>query len=952
MFNFKSTAIFLSCFLSLSTALADSAILYDIKDLEFKTENDREKVYRNNELFEGAVVIPDDQGRRMTYIYRQGEKNGVAVAKYPNDNLEIEITYMNGLKNGETISFYSNGKPELKETIKNDVLHGERVEFYENGKPKEQSFYENGQLNGTTTTFDDQGNVQKIENYRNGVKNGVERIVKNNILREENNYVDGKIDGVSKKYGEKFLEEEINYKNGVREGLHKIYKEDGSLTEIPYVNGLKEGTSKSYYSDTSLASQTEYHNDHKNGPAKIFYTNHKPREIERYKNDKLDGIARHFDEQGYLKNVAYYIDGIKLAEVDLAKDATLNDLYQVYKKGKLAHYSNKKNLWYPILWLGLNEEEGDILAILKRDMDMFATPLGDEGAYRAASKSKFTEYNRNLFFGLSPLSYALNISADTSILQNFISNINERNERGTTALQEAINLNDLQSVKYLLLNGADISKKDNRNESVFFDALKSNAHYDIISALLKAGADINSKDKAGQSPLMIAMQHKNKRLMELFLENDADVKEVTPDGKTLLFYAYTKKAPSDVIDTLLDSKININQKDKKGNTILMEALKKGDNDFALRLLQKGADVNIADAEGNSALSYVLDNEVPQEVKDKVIEAAIPVTGNLVKFNKPLWKVLLDRNDLEHLKVLWNTAKNINVPDVNNEIPLYTALGKSENADLVDLTLSYVPQAGPDLLWMAIKSKNLNFLTKIMMKNPPVNFAEDGENVLTYMIKNDYALDFIKAVEVPSLNINALNSSNEDALELAIGANKPEIVNNLVRRGANINRIINGKNYLQTLGTQQGEITKILLERGISQNASLFDGQTILMVAVNNLNMDLFFALLSQNEDVNARDYDGNSAILYLADAVVKYKKLDENELKIKFGMILDTLISKGVDINTQNGAGETLLMRIAKMCPEKYELFEPMLLEKGLSPDLQNQYGKKASDLLQAAQKK
>ena len=45
----------------------------------------------------------------------------------------------------------------------------------------------------------------------------------------------------------------------------------------------------------------------------------------------------------------------------------------------------------------------------------------------------------------------------------------------------------------------------------------------IASRLLRAGADINAVDKFGKTPLMLAVINGYQSLVELLLENDADV---------------------------------------------------------------------------------------------------------------------------------------------------------------------------------------------------------------------------------------------------------------------------------------------------------------------------------------------------------------------------------------------------------------------------------------------
>lgn len=944
MFKFYVFVLIMSCF-SYTANAADLA-LHQLKDLEFKTENNRERVYLNGELFAGAVIIPDEQGRKVTYIYKQGEKNGTATAKYANDDIEIEINYLNNLKNGESIYFYPHKIPKMKETYKEGVLHGEKVVFYDNGKPKEQSFYDEGKLSGTVTSFDKNGNVLSITNYQNNLKNGIERIVENNILRKECNYVEGKLDGVCKEFTEKYLEKETNYKNDKQEGIQKIYHEDGSWKEIPYVNGLKEGKGTVFYPDGKINQQITYRHNAKNGITKSFYHDGKTKTIMRYKDDKLFGIARSFDAEGDLLQVHYFINGIKMSEVSLVDNKNINELYRAYQQGKLALFSQKKNLWYPILWLGLNQENHEILDILAKDMSMYAAPLGNEDIYRKFGKAKFDEYNRDLFFGMSPLSYALHLDAKTSLLQKFINEINLPNERGTTPLHEAVTLDEINIVKFLLLNHANVRATNNKNEEVIIDAIKHGADIEIISLLLEYGADINVKDADGYSPLMIAVNQRNVELIKFLLQHGANINELTKDGKNVLFYAYANHASEEIIQILLDSDIDVNLKDKNDNLMLIDAIKDNNIAFVNSLISKKADVNLTDISGRSALSYVLSElATTDEIRAKIIAAGKEFKENVPTFNKTLWNILLDQDDLANLTVVFAAMSDINTPDINGVNPLYTALSHQKASDIA---LDFVKQADAKLLWTVVESKQLDLLKKVLEKHPPINEKNaDGQTVLTYMIKNNYGLEYIEAVESVSPDVNLTNKDGKDALELAVQNNNVELAKNLIEHGADLNRVIDGKTYLMIFNEEQEDMSKLFIEKKADLNVTAAQNTTMLMIAVSKLNIPLFEELIKNNVDVNAKDSDGKTAILYLSEALKNYPDMAQDELQARFRTIIEGLQNKGADINAQTNTGETLLMLIAQSTPEKFEIMNNFLTDLGLSAELKNQYGKSAADLIE-----
>ena len=128
-----------------------------------------------------------------------------------------------------------------------------------------------------------------------------------------------------------------------------------------------------------------------------------------------------------------------------------------------------------------------------------------------------------------------------------------------------------------------------------------NGHLDAASTLLERGAEVNAKEtNGGQTALMWATANKSPALVQLLLDRGADVHARSKGGFTpLLFAAQQGDVES---GRILMQRADVNQRsDKDRKTALIIATASGNRDIAELLLDKGADPNLADESGFTAL---------------------------------------------------------------------------------------------------------------------------------------------------------------------------------------------------------------------------------------------------------------------------------------------------------------------------------------------------------------
>ena len=114
-----------------------------------------------------------------------------------------------------------------------------------------------------------------------------------------------------------------------------------------------------------------------------------------------------------------------------------------------------------------------------------------------------------------------------------MNSINAKNGYGYTALIDASKNGDLEKVKLLIENGADIEAKDNNGDTALI--LASYYRYlEVIQYLVEKGANINATNDNGWTSLMYASKYGELETIKYLLENGTDVNIKNKNGNAAL----------------------------------------------------------------------------------------------------------------------------------------------------------------------------------------------------------------------------------------------------------------------------------------------------------------------------------------------------------------------------------------------------------------------------------
>lgn len=174
--------------------------------------------------------------------------------------------------------------------------------------------------------------------------------------------------------------------------------------------------------------------------------------------------------------------------------------------------------------------------------------------------------------GFTPLMASFHDITITELLIEKGADIEARNVDGINALVYAVSLNDEEMVKFLLEKGADANTVcEIENEHICMPP----------------------------TPLMNAVYNGNTNIINMLLENGADINYTTDEMTPLIYAAY--KGNTNIINTLLENGVDINYTNYYGMTALMYAASYNQFEAVKILLENNADTSITDEDGYTAL---------------------------------------------------------------------------------------------------------------------------------------------------------------------------------------------------------------------------------------------------------------------------------------------------------------------------------------------------------------
>ena len=238
---------------------------------------------------------------------------------------------------------------------------------------------------------------------------------------------------------------------------------------------------------------------------------------------------------------------------------------------------------------------------------------------------------------------------------DFISTkLKEADKKIGEALLQAVHKGNLEVVKILVDNGADVNSSVSKNTRALILAAERDK-FEIVKYLVENGADVNLRDYGNTTALMMA-SFENLEIVRYLIEKGADVNAKNNNKYTALSQA-TLTGHIDIVKCLVENGIDVNSKDYFDNTALISASENGRLNIVKYLVEHGADVNIANELNITALSIA--SQLGRfEVVKYLVENGADVTKKNSDNKTPLM-LAKERGNSELIRYLTRSEANAN-----------------------------------------------------------------------------------------------------------------------------------------------------------------------------------------------------------------------------------------------------------------------------------------------------
>ena len=289
-----------------------------------------------------------------------------------------------------------------------------------------------------------------------------------------------------------------------------------------------------------------------------------------------------------------------------------------------------------------------------------------------------------------------------------------------------------------------------------------------------------------------AVKNHNLAQVKALIEKDISLVSIKDNAGNTMLHNSVIIGSVEITEYLLSKGADINGVNTMLDTPLHEAINNGHDEVAKLLIVRGADVQKQNTMGNSPL-HVAAHKNRKAVAELLIERGADLESKQVAQMTPLNLLALMTDNVDLAKLLIEKGADVNTKNRNGNTPLVNAAQHGSDgmiALLIEHNADFdtANNGATDLLITAAGRGSLGLFDYVMKKGGIVVFENrDGCKALMRSALSGGSLEIVKLLREKNIPLSfEPNVSGWTPLHRAAANNKPDMLEYLIKEGADIN----------------------------------------------------------------------------------------------------------------------------------------------------------------------
>lgn len=432
--------------------------------------------------------------------------------------------------------------------------------------------------------------------------------------------------------------------------------------------------------------------------------------------------------------------------------------------------------------------------------------------------------------------------------------VNEKSERGRTALMAACQNGHLHVLQLLYEQGADVDAVTESGETAIMVASQY-GHTEVVRFLLEQGANFQVSDCHGSTAAMAASHSGQLKALKLLQDWGADLNAARHDGWTAAFYA-SLRGNAEVLRYLHDCGVDLNETLRDGANAAVFACLEGHLAALQALHECGVDLNVTTKSGRTLAMMASQNghlDLVQYLQRCGVDLNAVAEGGLTA------SLLASQGG--HVAVLrFLKESGADFQGATSSGRTIVALASEEGHREVlqflsaqGIDLHQAAQDGTTAAMWASHGGQLDTLSFLSDHGADLNAVGDDGFTAALAASRCGHFEVLQFLGAKEADLAAACNEGWSAIMLSSLEGHLPVVKFLNENGADVNAVSKDGATATIAASQNGhfEVLKYLHEEGASLNVETHDGRTIGLLALQAANLDVLRYLHENKADFKA-----------------------------------------------------------------------------------------------------